>query len=99
MGHGADGVPADLAGQVALALRNTAVGLAGAGASFADVTRLRFFVTEWSVDQMDSFMAGVLAVAGELGIPSPMPPASLIGVEILFEAGVRVEVEASAVVG
>jgi len=97
--HGADGVPADLAGQVASALRNTAVGLAGAGASFADVTRLRFFVTEWSVDQMDSFMAGVLAVAGELGIPSPMPPASLIGVEILFEAGVRVEVEASAVVG
>lgn len=97
--HGADGVPADLAGQVASALRNTAVGLAGAGASFADVTRLRFFVTEWSVDQMDDFMAGVLAVAGELGIPSPMPPASLIGVEILFEPGVRVEVEASAVVG
>jgi hypothetical protein len=58
----------------------------------------RFFVTEWSVDQMDDFMAGVLAVAGELGIPSPMPPASLIGVEILFESGVRVEVEASAVV-
>jgi enamine deaminase RidA (YjgF/YER057c/UK114 family) len=34
--------PGDLAGQVAQVLRNTAVGLAGAGATMADVTRLRF---------------------------------------------------------
>jgi hypothetical protein len=32
----------DLVGQVAYALRNSARGLAGAGASFADVVRLRF---------------------------------------------------------
>lgn len=37
--------PDDLAGQVAVALRNTARGLAGAGATFSDVVRLRFFVT------------------------------------------------------
>jgi enamine deaminase RidA (YjgF/YER057c/UK114 family) len=99
IGHHEGGLPDDLAGQVAQALRNTARGLAGAGATFADVTRLRFFVTGWTVDQMPAFLAGVEAVADEIGMPRPMPPASLIGVEILFEPGVLVEVEASALVG
>jgi enamine deaminase RidA (YjgF/YER057c/UK114 family) len=88
--------PGDLAGQVAQALRNTAIGLAGAGATFADVTRLRFFVTQWSPEKMGDFMAGVTSVAEELGLPQPMPPASLIGVDILFEPDVLVEVEADA---
>ncbi|GCD33832.1 enamine deaminase RidA [Streptomyces chrestomyceticus JCM 4735] len=95
----ADGTPVapgDLAGQVAQALRNTAVGLAGAGASFADVLRLTFYVTRWHPGLIDAFMAGVEAVAGEVGLPLPMPPASLIGVEYLFEPDVRVEVEATA---
>jgi enamine deaminase RidA (YjgF/YER057c/UK114 family) len=87
----------DLAGQVAQALRNTSRGLAGAGATFADVARLRFFVTGWAPEKMDEFMAGVALVADELGLPTPMPPASLIGVDILFEADVLVEVEAYAV--
>ncbi|MFB2584922.1 hypothetical protein [Herbiconiux liukaitaii] len=42
-------------------------------------------------------MAGVDLVAQELGIMQPMPPASLIGVDILFEDDVLVEVEAYAV--
>ncbi|MDJ0337310.1 RidA family protein [Cryobacterium sp. PH31-O1] len=87
----------DLAGQVAQALRNTARGLAGAGATFADVVRLRFFVTQWSPEKMGDFMTGVELVARELGLPQPMPPASLIGVDILFEADVLVELEAYAV--
>jgi enamine deaminase RidA (YjgF/YER057c/UK114 family) len=86
-----------LAAQVAQALRNTARGLAGAGATFADVVRLRFFVTQWSPQKMGDFMAGVDLVAEELGLQLPMPPASLIGVDILFEADVLVEVEAYAV--
>lgn len=87
----------DLAGQVAQALRNTAKGLAGAGASFADVVRLRFFVTGWSPDKMDAFMAGLDRVTDELAIPRPLPPVSLIGVDYLFEPDVLVEVEAFAV--
>ncbi|MFC9963631.1 RidA family protein [Nocardia ignorata] len=54
----ADGTPVapgDLAGQVAQALRNTAVGLAGAGATFADVLRLTFYVTGWTPDQAGAF--------------------------------------------
>ncbi|MCC8244080.1 RidA family protein [Saccharothrix luteola] len=87
----------DLTGQVAQSLRNTARGLAGAGADFSDVVRLRFFVTRWSPEKMDDFMAGLDQVADELGIPRPLPPVSLIGVDYLFEPDVLVEVEAFAV--
>ena len=87
----------DLTGQVAQSLRNTARGLAGAGADFTDVVRLRFFVTGWTPDKMDAFLAGIAEVADELGIPQPFPPASLIGVDYLFEPDVLVEVEADAV--
>ncbi|SNT62449.1 Enamine deaminase RidA, house cleaning of reactive enamine intermediates, YjgF/YER057c/UK114 family [Streptosporangium subroseum] len=87
----------DLTGQVAQSLRNTALGLAGAGASFSDVVRLRFFVTNWSPEKMDDFMAGIERVADELGMPRPLPPLSLIGIDYLFEPDVLVEVEAFAV--
>ena len=96
----ADGTPVapgDLAGQVAHALRNVHVGLTGAGAGFGDVVRLTFYVTGWAPDKIGAFMAGVQAVAGETGLPLPMPPASLIGVDYLFEPDVLVEVEATAV--
>jgi enamine deaminase RidA (YjgF/YER057c/UK114 family) len=87
----------DLTGQVVEALRNTARGLAGAGATFSDLVRLRFFVTQWHPDKMDDFMAGVEQAADELGIPRPLPPVSLIGVDYLFEPDVLVEVEAFAI--
>ncbi|MEV0079710.1 Rid family hydrolase [Nocardia neocaledoniensis] len=89
--------PGDLAGQLACALRNTARGLAGAGASFADVVRLRFFVTNWSPDKYAEFLDGINQVAEELALPDPLPPLSAIGVDYLFEPDVLVEVEAYAV--
>jgi enamine deaminase RidA (YjgF/YER057c/UK114 family) len=94
-----DGSPVadgDLAGQVAHALRNTAVGLAGAGATFGDVLRLTFYVTQWSPEKIGAFMAGIEGVADEIRLPMPMPPSSLIGVDYLFEPDVLVEVEATA---
>lgn len=94
---GISGAPANLTGQVAQALRNTALGLAGAGAGFSDVARLTFYVAQWSPDKIDDFMAGIERVADELALPSPLPPSSLIGVESLFEPDVLVEVEAFAV--
>jgi len=89
--------PGDLAGQVEQALRNTALGLAGAGATFSDVVRLRFFVTQWSPEKITDFMDGVNRVADELGLPMPLAPASLIGVDYLFEPDVLVELEAYAI--
>ena len=94
---GAATSPGDLARQVAQALRNTHVGLTSAGASFADVVRLTFYVTGWSPAQIEAFMAGVHEVAAEIELPVPLPPASLIGVDYLFEPDVLVEVEAIAI--
>lgn len=87
----------DLGGQVAQALRNIALGLSGAEASFADVVRLNFYVTHWSPAKMAELMSGIDAVSHELAIPQPMPPVTLIGVAALFEPDVLVEVEATAV--
>jgi len=97
--HMPDGapIPTDLAGQVAQALRNVARALEGAGAIFADVTRLTVYVTQWQPEKIGEFMAGVEAVASEIGLSLPMPPASLIGVQMLFEPEVLVEIEATAV--
>jgi enamine deaminase RidA (YjgF/YER057c/UK114 family) len=88
----------NLSAQVAQVLRNAARALAGADATFEDVVRMTFYVTQWSPDQIGAFMEGVERVAGELGIPQPLPPASLIGVDYLFEPDVRVELEATAIV-
>lgn len=96
-GEGNALAPGDLTGQVAQALRNTALGLAGAGAGFSDVVRLTFYATHWSPEKMEPFMAGIESVAEELELPWPLPPASLIGVDYLFEPDVLVEVEAFAV--
>lgn len=89
--------PGDLTGQTAQVLRNAARGLEGAGATFSDVVRLRFFVTDWAPEKIGAFLAGVTQVATELGIPQPLPPTSLIGVDILNMPEFLVEVEAYAV--
>lgn len=89
--------PGDLAGQVAQAYRNVAVALAAAGASFADVVRLTIYVVDWSLDKMPAFSAGLQQVAQELRIVPA--PASLIGVAMLYEPGILVEIEATAVIG
>ena len=88
----------DLTGQVAQVLRNTALGLAGAGVTFADVVRLRFFLVDASAPgRFEAFMAGFDLVAAELELPTPLPPVSVIGIDFLFEPDVLVELEAYAV--
>jgi len=100
VGRDADGAPVavdDLTGQVAQALRNVARGLAGAGAGFGDVVRLRFLVVGWQPERYGDLVAGIERVAEELDIPQPWPPVTLVGVESLFEPDVLVEIEAAAV--
>ncbi|WP_404363123.1 RidA family protein [Corallococcus coralloides] len=87
----------DLAGQVAQAYRNVALALAAAGATFDDVVRLTIYVVDWKLESMPAFLAGLEQVARELKITPA--PASLIGVSVLYEPGILVEVEATAVVG
>ncbi|RYG64173.1 RidA family protein [bacterium] len=88
--------PGDLTGQVVQAYRNVGIALAAAGASFKDLVRLTVYVVDWQPEKIEAFMAGINQVAEEFDF-SPAP-ASLIGVAMLFEPGVLVEVEATAVV-
>jgi len=90
-------VPALLGDQTAQALRNIHTGLTAAGATFHDVVRLTVYVVNWSADLMPELMRGIEEAAQELGLPLPMPPASLIGVQALFEPDILVEIEATAV--
>ncbi|RKH58421.1 RidA family protein [Corallococcus aberystwythensis] len=85
----------DLAGQVAQAYRNVGIALAAAGATFSDVVRLTFYVVDWKRELMPEFLAGIEQVARESRITPA--PASLIGVSVLFEPGVLVEIEATAI--
>jgi enamine deaminase RidA (YjgF/YER057c/UK114 family) len=88
--------PGDLAGQAAQALRNVAIALAAAGASFSDVVRLTVYVVDWKPEKLADLMAGIGSVAEELQfVPAP---ASLIEVVSLFEPDVLVEIEATAVI-
>lgn len=89
--------PGDLAGQVAHVLRSTATALRSVGAEPHDVVRLTFYVAGWETASIGPFMAGVESVADELGLPRPLPPSSVIGVAMLFEPDVLVELEAVAV--
>ena len=66
--------------------------------NLADVVRLRFFLTDASAPgRLEAFMAGIELVADKLGLPQPLPPVSVIGVDFLFEPDVLVELEAYAV--
>lgn len=83
--------------QTCAALLNVARALESAGATFEDVARLTFYVVDWHQELMPELLAGVQQARTTVAIPAPMPPASLIGVQALFEPGVLVEVEATAV--
>jgi enamine deaminase RidA (YjgF/YER057c/UK114 family) len=85
----------DLAGQVAQAYRNVATALAATGATFSDVVRLTVYVVDWKLEKMPDFMAGFERVAQELKLV-PVP-ASLIGVSVLYDPDILVEIEATAV--
>jgi enamine deaminase RidA (YjgF/YER057c/UK114 family) len=87
--------PGDLAGQVTQVYRNVATALAAAGAGFDDVVRFTWYAAGWKREMFDAFTAGVDAAVRELGITAP--PAALIGVEILFEEGILVEAEVTAI--
>ncbi len=88
--------PGDLAGQVAQVLRNVANALQAAGATFEDVVRFTWYVVDWQPEKIEAFGAGIEQAAQEFELSSP--PASLIGVSILFEPGILVEAEVTAVI-
>ncbi|WP_395309974.1 RidA family protein [Mycobacterium sp. AMU20-3851] len=95
----ADGVTVaagDLAGQVAQVLRNVHKSLQIAGATFADVVRITWYVVDWEPGKADAFLAGLQRAASEFGPQTP--PAAVIGVNALWSPDFLVEAEVTAVI-
>jgi enamine deaminase RidA (YjgF/YER057c/UK114 family) len=88
--------PGDLAGQVAQVYRNVATALDAAGATFHDVVRITWYAAGWRREMYDAFTAGVEQAAREFDLATP--PVALIGVDILFEPGILIEAEVTAIV-
>ena len=88
--------PGDLAGQVAQVYRNVAKCLDAAGATFHDVVRFTWYAAGWKPEMYEAFLEGVRVAGTEFDLTTP--PLALIGVEILFEPGILVEAEVTAIV-
>jgi len=87
--------PGDLAGQVAQVHRNIAKSLDAAGATFKDVVRITWYAAGWKKEMYEAFQAGLDQAAREFDVPAF--PAALIGVDILFEPGILIEAEVTAI--
>lgn len=88
--------PGDLAGQVTQVYRNVAKALDAAGATFHDVVRFTWYAAGWKREMYDAFNAGIEQAAREFDIATP--PAALIGVDVLFEPGILIEAEVTAII-
>ncbi|MGW0192714.1 RidA family protein [Nonomuraea sp. NPDC003201] len=88
--------PGDLAGQVAQVYRNVAKALDAAGATFHDVVRFTWYAAGWKREMYDAFTAGIEQAALEFDLATP--PLALIGVDILFEPGILIEAEVTAII-
>lgn len=86
----------ELTGQVVQVYRNIAKGLDAAGATFRDVVRITWYAAGWKREMYDAFNAGVEQAAKEFDLGTP--PVALIGVDVLFEPGILIEAEVTAVV-
>lgn len=95
--HGELVAPGDLAGQVAQVFRNVAKSLDAAGATFHDVVRFTWYAAGWKREMYEAFNAGIEQAASEFDLATP--PLALIGVDILFEPGILIEAEVTAIVG
>lgn len=88
----------DLAAQVEQCYLNVATALAEAGASFDDVAKLTvYYVADQTPVDIALFTEGVARATARLGIDTPLPPFTGIGVAALAGEGLLVEVEATAV--
>jgi enamine deaminase RidA (YjgF/YER057c/UK114 family) len=87
----------DLAGQVHAALRNIVIGVRGAGGDVGDLARLTCYVVDWVPEKRDAVLEGIHRAQETEGLPSPIPPLTVIGVQALFAPQFVVEIEATAV--
>jgi enamine deaminase RidA (YjgF/YER057c/UK114 family) len=87
----------DLTGQVEAALHNIVIGVQAAGGNTGDIARLTFYIVDWVPSKWDEVLAGIARAQKADGLPAPMPPITIIGVQALFTPAFVVEIEATAV--
>lgn len=85
----------DVGQQAEAALENLGHALRAASATPADITHLRVFVVDYDPGVAGPIAKAVVAFAGD----SPPPAQTLIGVQALAVPGLRIEIEAVAVIG
>jgi len=86
--------PGDLAKQTEQVFRNLQACLAGAGATFADVTKMTTFIVGYQAARDRA----VLGAVRQKYLPAEDPPAStLVGVQALATPDIMIEIEAMAV--
>lgn len=93
---GATVAKGDLAGQAEQALLNVASALDSVGASYDDVAKVTLYLVDWEASKLEALGAGIAAAAAKLGV-DPIKPATLIGVQSLFDPDYLIEIEAIAV--
>ncbi len=86
-------IAADITAQTELAFRNLQSVIEAAGGTLADVAKVTIFMTDMSAD-----FEGMNAVFKRV-FPSAPPARSTVGVAHLARPGLKVEIEAVAVIG
>ena len=88
--------PGDLAAQVEQAFLNVGTALAAVGATFDDVAKLTVYAVDWQPEKLAALGEGVARAGAQLQVDL-VKPVTLIGVVMLGEPDILVEVEAIAV--
>lgn len=94
-GRDQDGYPADMAGQVGIALKRIIKLLGEAGARPEHIVRLNWYLTSRS--EYEAAGAGIGAAWKET-LGKNFPPSTLLFIDGLVDAGAKVEIEVTAFV-
>lgn len=87
----------DLAAQTEQALLNAVTGFEGGGAGIADITKINYYVVDYTPDKLPILMEGLGRAAEKLG-GAPVVPATVVSVSCLFASEFLIEIDGTAVV-
>ncbi len=87
----------DLTAQTVQALKNLALALEAANATFADIAKTTLYVVGLNDDALPKIFAGISIATEETGQQFPLVAGTLLGVQRLALADVLIEIEVVAV--
>lgn len=87
----------DLAAQTEQALLNAITAFEGGGATMADITKLNYYVVDYTPDKLPILFEGLGRAAQKLG-SAPVVPATVVSVSCLFASEFLIEIDGTAVI-